>query len=148
MNESRIYSDLKRDFRDAVPPSIREVVVDLINNSLWLEICRTLYRAPINMHMTQSKLIEQMKHFIEENHIDYLQLNENIERLKGLGYIHLEEKSMPDHFLTPKTVEAMKVINAIEKKIVEPLVKELKNKGFRDSDIKKRVRQDIYLNLK
>lgn len=147
MSESKIYSDLKRDFQDAVPPSIRRVVVDLVNNPLWMEICKVLYKTQISVHMSQSKLIEQMKHFIEENHIDYLQLNKNIQLLDEKEYIHLEEKSMPDHFLTPRTVEAMKVIDAIENQIVLPLVRELQKKDFKDSDIEKCVRRDIYSNL-
>lgn len=148
MGEGGIYADLKRNFRDSVPLSIREVVIELMEHPLWLEICKVLYRTPINVHMNQSKLIESMRIFIEENQVDYLQLNESLEILNRKGHIHLEEESMPDHFLTPKTVEAMEVITIIENQIVLPLIKELRRKGFKDSDVEKRVRQDIYSNLK
>lgn len=148
MGESEIYADLKREFQDSVPSSIREVVIKLLKHPLWLEICKVLYRTPISEHMTQAKLIESMRDFIEESHIDYLQLNDSLEVLNKKGYIHLEETSMPDHFLTPKTVEAIEVINVIENQIVLPLVRELRRKGFKDPDTEKRVRKDVYSNLK
>jgi DNA-binding HxlR family transcriptional regulator len=132
-----------------MPPSIREAVLDLLDNRLWQEICRVLYNTPINMRMNQSKLIEHLEAFIEENRIDYLQLNEELKALEEKGYLHIEERSMPDYFLTPLAVEAIEVVSLIENKVVLSLSKEFKkDRHLKRADVEKRVRQDMRSFLK
>jgi len=148
-NEEVLLKDLRKDFHDSVPPSIRNAVLYLLDNPLWLEICRVLYNTPINTRINQPRLIECIEPFIEENRIDYLKLNEEIKALEGRGYLHTEERSMPDYFLTPVAVEAMEVINLIENKVILSLSKELgKNRKLKRTDIEKRVKQDIHSFLK
>ena len=148
-NKEVSLEDLRKDFQNSMPPSIREAVLDLLDNRLWQEICRVLYNTPINIRMNQSKLIEHIETFIEENRIDYLKLNEELKALEEKGYLHIEERSMPDYFLTPVAVEAIEVISLIENKVVLSLSKEIKkNRHLKRADVEKRVRQDMRSFLK
>jgi hypothetical protein len=148
-NKKVSHEDLRTDFQNSMPPSIREAVLDLLDNRLWQEICRVLYNTPINMRMNQSKLIEHLEAFIEENRIDYLQLNEELKALEEKGYLHIEERSMPDYFLTPLAVEAIEVVSLIENKVVLSLSKEFKkDRHLKRADVEKRVRQDMRSFLK
>jgi len=148
MSKGGIYKDIRIRFQESVPPSIRDVVIKIANRPLWLKICSLLYRTSINTRMSQAKLIEGMRDFIEENRIDYLKLDASLKALKEEGYLHFEERSMPDHFLTPIAVEAMEVVVFIEKNVISPIVKELKEKGFAPPNVENRVRQDVYSALK
>jgi len=145
---AEVYADMKKDFQCSVPQPIREAVEKLLGDPLSLEICRVLYRTSMNFHMTQPELIKNMKDFIEEHQIGYRQLIQTLQTLRDEGFVCLQERSMPDHFLTNKSVEAMEIINVIDNQIILPFVEEIRKKGVKDADIEKRVREDVYSALK
>lgn len=139
-------TDMKKSLAESIPPSIRVVVEDLLANPLWLKICSIIY-GDVNAQMSQPKLIDIMNDFIEENKIHYVELNETFDKLLEKGYICLEARSMPHYFLTPVGVEAMEVIDTIEKQIIKALVEELEKKGLTGTDVEKCARQYVYSKL-
>jgi hypothetical protein len=138
------FTDLEKGFRESLPPTVWKAVADLLGNALWRRVCKVLYDTPINARMTQSELIKKIKAFTEENKVDYDQLNEELKALEENGCLYVEDRSVPNYFLTPLAVEAIEVANSIESEVVMSLAEEFKdNKSLKCSDIEKRVRKDI-----
>jgi hypothetical protein len=145
---TEVYAEMRKDFQVSVPQPIREAVEKLLGDPLALAICRVLYRTPTNVHMTQPDLIKNIEKFIEENQIGYRQIIQTLQVLHEEGFVYIQERSMPDHFLTNKSVEAMEIIDVIDGQIVTPFIEEIQKKGFKYAEIEKQIRNDVYSALK
>ncbi|MCL2134307.1 MAG: hypothetical protein FWH37_01970 [Candidatus Bathyarchaeota archaeon] len=138
---------LKKGFENSVPASIREVIRELVSNPTWLKICEVIYSVPMSVHVTQHTLIAEMKTYIEDNNVDYLELTENLKELHKKKYIHLEKHSSIDYYLTPITIEAIEVIHIMDKQIIDPVIKELKTEQVYEDNNETQTKHKIYSYL-
>lgn len=126
-SEEVTYEKIREDIRESIPESIRAIILELQEKSLWKEIGEKLSTVPITKDVDKFKLIELIKNYLHKNNIGYLELSKELQILKEKGYIHIEERGTPNYFLTPKFEAAIRITKTLDEKIILPTIRELKD---------------------
>jgi hypothetical protein len=133
-----------------VPLSIRQVAVELGDNTLWRKIGRALLNIPSDEKIDNARLRNRIKNYVNKHDIGYMDVENNLEELERRHYIHVESHSPPVYYPTSKLVQGLEFMDMLEEETIKVVAKSIANEPTvkKYSNIIEIVRNDIYSALK
>lgn len=151
IRENKILIDIRKAFNATIPPSIRDIVIDLEANPLWRKIGETLCLVPPRESVDTFRLMNLMKEYIKREEIDPLPaVQSSVEELERKRYLIVKRKSPTNYFLAPAFAEAIRISKLLDEEIIRPAIEDLrKDPDLQNvSNLEQAIRQDIYNALK
>lgn len=145
--ETNFYSQIVGDFRH-VPLPLRKAVLALRKNELWMKIGKVLTNVPLDEKLTNTRLRNAIRSYLDENHVRYTEVDKILEALKDKGFI-TEENTEPKYYPTSIFVESLRFIDMLEEETIRPLVQSLKEdpEFEKEPNIETLVESGIYSAL-
>lgn len=125
-----------------VPLPIREAAMELKNKPLWREIGNALSDIPIDETVSNTRLRNCIKDFVNNNNVEYLEIENVLGILEKEGYLKIERNSAPVYYLTSKFVQGLDFLDKLEDKTIRTIVKGLKT----DEQFKKNPNLDAIVH--
>ncbi|MDI6691506.1 MAG: hypothetical protein QME50_06565 [Candidatus Bathyarchaeota archaeon] len=138
-------NELKRMLDEALPVSIRSIIVELENDPLLQNMGEYLIQVPMREKVDKVKLITDV---CERTKQDFFRVKNALKKMEEKGFVYVEEGSSSNYYLSPVFGDALELKRKIDEEL-NPLLKEIREDPDlgKVKDIEKRIKDVIYSTL-